>query len=86
MVKRRISLLGACVLLISTHIAVSPVSGSSPNDLSRGDFVQAMYDTYVEHSGITVRQEQARTRPGSSDVKSSDLDPRSPYDGLPYGR
>lgn len=65
--KKQIPLLGVCALLVSTLTAVSPISASSDH-LSRGDFVQTMYDTYVEHSGITVQEEQARTRPVSSDV------------------
>lgn len=64
---KKLILLAVCVLLISTLTAVSPISDSSAEYLSRGNFIQAMYETYVEHSGMTVRQEQARTRPVSSD-------------------
>lgn len=60
--KRLITLLVVCVLLLPAITAVSSANDSSPAYLSRGNFVQAMYETYVEHSGITVRQEQARTR------------------------
>lgn len=66
--KKLISILSVCVMLVSALTAVSPVSDPSPNYLSRGDFVQTMYDTYVEHSGVTVQEEQARTHPVSSDV------------------
>lgn len=66
--KRLVSFVTICALLVPIITAVSPVSGPSSDYLSRGDFIQVMYETYVDHSGITVQQEQARTRPVSSDV------------------
>ena len=66
--KRLITLLAVCGLLVPAITTVSSASDSSQAYLSRGDFVQAMYETYVEHSGITVRQEQARTHHVPSDV------------------
>lgn len=65
---KKLILLAVCVLLVSTLTAVSPISDSSAEYLSRGDFVQEMYEAYVEHSGITVRQEQARTHQVPADV------------------
>ncbi len=59
--KKIVAFFVMCVLLVPAITSVSYADNSSKTCLTRGDFIQAMYEAHVEHSGMTVRQEQART-------------------------
>ncbi len=61
--KKLVMLFAVCALLAPAVSAVSSAGEGVSPALTRGAFIQTMYDMYVEHSGMTVRQEDARRHP-----------------------
>ena len=60
--KKLVMLFAVCALLAPAVSAASADGEGVSPALTRGAFIQTMYDMYVEHSGMTVRQEEARGR------------------------
>lgn len=60
--KKLVMLFAVCALLAPTVSAASSADEGVSPSLTRGDFIQAMYEAHVEHSGMTVRQEEAGKR------------------------